>query len=465
MTPGPCPVKRWVYIVMMTCRPKHSYRMPDVNDLEGKSFFNHIRRSVLTSYCVASIIPLALLVYISVHYVYPSVSSGDIAKVPLNLTVLPLLALLLSVLGLILTRKATNTSISSAQNLNSKLTSLFDITRQFRETLYPDVLLKKILESAMALTGGEYGFILLRNEEGELQFTVTAGTGPDAIKCKVLESEECTASLVAGNGKPVLLNDASAVPRYDARLDEELGVKTASLLCVPLMYDNAIIGVIELRSKKPGAFTQQDESLLYSLADQAGMSIAQSRSTEQQHSDFIQITEILVGAQDSIQEKRGHARRVAHYAHLIGKKLSFTETELKNLYHASLLHDIGKLRLDTRDLHNAEQLIQHPKLGHDLIKSISQWSDTAEIILHHHERYDGAGYPDSRKQNEIPLGARIIAVADAFDILTNEYSTRNQLDPETALKEIESHSGTCFDPDAVKALKSSISDADVSGEF
>ena len=172
-----------------------------------------------------------------------------------------------------------------------------------------------------------------------------------------------------------------------------------------------------------------------------------------------------MGAQDSIQEKRGHARRVANYAHLIGKKLNFTETELKNLYHASLLHDIGMLRIDTRDHQNTEQVIQHPRLGHDLIKSISQWSDTAEIILHHHERYDGTGYPAARKQNEIPLGARIMAVADTFDILTNEYSYKNQLDPETALKEIESHSGTRFDPDVVEALKSSIRDAEVSEEF
>lgn len=436
-----------------------------MNDLEGKSFFDHIRRSVLTSYCIASIIPLAVLVYLSVNYVYPSVSGGDIAKVPLNLTILPLLALIVSVLGLFLTRKATNSSISSAQNLNSKLTSLFEITRQFREALYPDVLLKKILESAMALTGGEYGFILLRNEEGDLQLTVTAGTGLDTIKCRILKSEKCIASLVAGSGKPLLLNDVSTGPQYDPEFDDELGVKTASVLCVPLMNDNTIIGVIELRSRKPGSFTQQDEALLHSLADQAGMSIAQSRSTEQQHSDFIQITEILVGAQDSIQEKRGHARRVAHFANLIGKKMNFTETELKNLYHASLLHDIGKLRIDARDRQNSEQLMQHPKLGHDLIKSISQWSDTSEIILHHHERYNGTGYPDSKKQNGIPLGARIMAVADAFDILTNEYSSGNQLDPETALKEIESHSGTRFDPDAVEALKSSIRDVEVSQEF
>jgi HD-GYP domain-containing protein (c-di-GMP phosphodiesterase class II) len=394
--------------------------------------------------------------------VYPYVSGGDISKVPLNITILPFLALLVSVLGLVLTTRATNSSISSAQNLNSKLTSLFEITKQFRETLYPDVLLKKILESAMTLTGGEYGFILLRNEDGNLQFTVNAGIDPDRIKNKILTSGEGIASHVAKTGKPAFVNDISNDSHYNPEFDKETGIKTTSLLCVPLMYDNNIIGVIELRNKKSGSFTKQDEALLHSLADQAGMSIAQSRSTEQEHSDFIQITELLVGAQDTIQEKRGHARRVANYAHLIGKKLNFSETELKNLYHASLLHDIGKLKIDSRDHQNTEQMMQHPRLGHDLIKSISQWSETAEIILHHHERFDGTGYPASIKQNEIPVGARIMAVADTFDILTNEYSFKKQLEPEAAMKEIESHAGTQFDPDAVEALKSSIRDAEMS---
>jgi HD-GYP domain-containing protein (c-di-GMP phosphodiesterase class II) len=393
------------------------------------------------------------------------VSGGDISKIPLNLTILPLLALFVSVLGLILTTRATNSSITSAQNLNSKLTSLFEITKQFRETLYPDVLLKQILKSAMTLTGGEYGFILLRNKDGNLQFTVNAGIDSDRIKNKTLKSEEGIASHVARSGKSAFVNDIANDSHYNPEFDKETGIKTTSVLCVPLMYDNNIIGVIELRNKRSGSFTKQDEALLHSLADQAGMSIAQSRLTEQQHSDFIQITEILVGAQDSIQEKRGHARRVANYAHLIGKKLKFTETELKNLYHASLLHDIGMLKIATKDQQNTEQVIKHPRLGHDLIKSISQWSDIAEIILHHHERYDGTGYPASKKQNEIPLGARIMAVADTFDILTNEYSYKNQLDPDTALQEIESHSGTRFDPDAVEALKSSIRDAEVSEEL
>ena len=119
---------------------------------EGTDFFSEIRRSVKISHFVSSIIPLALLVYFSIRYVYPYVTEGDISKVPLDIGILLILAVAVSVLGLILTTRATNSSIASAQDLNMKLNSLSNITKQFRETLFPDILLKKIMESAMPLT-------------------------------------------------------------------------------------------------------------------------------------------------------------------------------------------------------------------------------------------------------------------------------------------------------------------------
>ncbi len=135
-------------------------------NLEGKDFFDNIRRTVKLSHFVASIIPLALLVYFSIKYVYPYVTAGDTSNIPINIGILLLLAVVVSVLGLLMATKATNSSIKSAQDLNEKLNSLFEITKQFRETLYPDVLLKKIMKSAMNLTGAESVSLLLRNDQG-----------------------------------------------------------------------------------------------------------------------------------------------------------------------------------------------------------------------------------------------------------------------------------------------------------
>jgi HD-GYP domain-containing protein (c-di-GMP phosphodiesterase class II) len=433
-------------------------------NLEGKDFFDNIRRTVKLSHFVASIIPLALLVYFSIKYVYPYVTAGDTSNIPINIGILLILAVVVSVLGLLMATKATNSSIKSAQDLNEKLNSLFKITKQFRETLYPDVLLKEIMKSAMNLTGAESGSLMLRNDQGQLQFKVHSGQNRQNGDNQLLKTGESIAATVAETGKPALIGDISVDQRYQMNPDSNPGFRTKSVLCVPLLNANEIIGVIELRSQEKNAFNHQDEALIYSLADQASISIAHNRFNEKQHSDFIHITEILVGAQDYIQKKKGHARRVANYANLIGKKLDFAELELKKLYRASLFHDIGMLKIDSMDLRDKEKIMQHPKLGHDLIKSISLWSDSADTILHHHERYDGKGYPLEKKQDEIPLAARIVAVANSFDILTNDYSSTKRLDTDSALKEIESQSGSQFDPAVVQAFRSSIEDSGIMNE-
>ncbi len=430
-----------------------------MNTLEGKDFFDNIRRSVKISYFVASIIPLALLVYFSIKYVYPYVTGGDFSKVPLDIGILLVLAVVVSVLGLILTTKATNSSVGSAQDLNTKINSLFDITKQFRETLHVDILLKKIMESAMVLTSAESGSLLLYDRQGNLKYRVNTGMISGTINNKLLKPGEAIASWVAETGEAALINDVSKDNRFNPEFDKKLGMRTRSVLCVPLIYSNETIGVIELRNRKQGNFTKQDEALLNSLADQASISIAQNRANERRHSDLIHITEILVGAQDYIQNKKGHARKVANYANLIGKHMNISDAELKKLYYACLLHDIGMLKIDPDNIWEKGKIINHPKLGHDMIKSISLWSDSSDIILRHHERYDGAGYPEGKKNEEIPLGARILFVADTFDVLTSQYSYNRQLDFKTALGEIEANSGTQFDPSVVQAFKSALTEA------
>ena len=128
--------------------------------LEGRDSFEHIRRSVKLSHFVASIIPLSLLVYFSIKYVYPSVTQDQSANLPLSIGIVLVLAVAVSVLGLMLSTKATNSSIGSAEEMNRKMNSLFEITKQFRETLYLDVLLENIVNSAMNLTSAEMGALL-----------------------------------------------------------------------------------------------------------------------------------------------------------------------------------------------------------------------------------------------------------------------------------------------------------------
>jgi len=429
----------------------------------GKNFFENIRRTIKISYFVASIIPLSLLVFIFVKYIFQYFDY----ETQTNVEIILLLAVAISIFGLILASRATNVSIKSLQDLYAKLNSLVEVSKQFRETLYLDILLENIVRSAIRINSARSGSLLLYDESGNLKFKVVVGERNQQIKDKVVKRGKGIENWVAESGQPAIVSDVTKDERFDSDFDKESGFKTESVLCVPLINNKEIIGVIEVLNKRTGEFLAEDEKLLFSLADQAAISIAQSRTFETRHSDIIHITSILIEAQDYIREKKGHARRVASYVNIIGKQMGVSEADLKNFYYASLFHDIGFLRLEGVDLdiqepQNKEKYTrQHPRLGYDMIKPISLWSAAAEIILSHHERHDGKGYPTAKKENDIPLGARILSVANTFDVLTSEYSYKKRIDYNAAIREIEANAGTQFDPAVVKAFKTSIRDADL----
>jgi hypothetical protein len=427
-----------------------------------KDFFNRLRRSTNISYFIASIIPLSLLVYFSVKYVYPYVMMKSESGVPIHIGIILLLAVLVSVLGLTISIKTTKSSITSVQNLHTRLNSLIEITKQFRSTPFLDVLLEEIVKSAIRLNSAEAGSLLLYDGPETLKFKVALGKQSRKIKDRIVKRGEGVSGWVADKGEPVIMNDVKKDSRYSPDLDMETGFQTRSIMCVPLMHKKEVIGVIEILNRKNGVFTKEDESLLFSLADQAAISIVQSKISESQQSDLIQITSILVETQDHFnQVKTGHARNVSNYANLIGKHMKLSEKDLKNIYYASLFHDIGFLRInlgikEKLNESEIERVRTHPQIGYEIIKSLSIWSEAAELILNHHERFDGKGYPNRRKGDEIPLGARIIFVADTFDVLTSKSSYKPPVNYLKAIEEIEAHSGTQFDPEVVEAFKAAV---------
>ena len=231
---------------------------------------------------------------------------------------------------------------------------------------------------------------------------------------------------------------------------------------MPLLIEHRVIGVLELVNKRDGApFEEQDLNILFNLADQAAISIDHARLRDAQNNYFSHVIEILIGAMDThVPVKRGHARRVARYANLVGRGLALDEDELKTLYFASLLHDIGLLKMDALGEWTRERIELHPVLGYELIKDIVIWKELAPLILHHHERWDGRGYPEKLSGTAIPLGARIIGACEAFDIITSQLSYKSPLPYEMALREMDAHSATQFDPEVVAAIKNHIEEKD-----
>lgn len=156
----------------------------------------------------------------------------------------------------------------------------------------------------------------------------------------------------------------------------------------------------------------------------------------------------------------GHSERVSKIALLIGEKMLLTEQELNELELAALFHDIGKIGIPDAVLNKAEKLNndeynyikRHPEIGVNILKNIDFIKAEIPIILHHHERYDGKGYPAGISKEEIPLGSRIIAVADTYDAMTSDRPYRSGLSNDVAITEIINNQNTQFDKTVVNAF-------------
>lgn len=155
-----------------------------------------------------------------------------------------------------------------------------------------------------------------------------------------------------------------------------------------------------------------------------------------------------------------HSRRVQKYSMRIAKELVLSTDKLENLYFASLFHDIGKIDIDEKILNKTGKLTQeefdiikqHAELGYDMVKS-TYYDKVGDIILQHHERLDGSGYPFGLKQGEILQEAQIIAVADTYDAMTSDRSYRKGIDSQLAMEEIKKYTGILYDENIVLAFE------------
>jgi HD-GYP domain-containing protein (c-di-GMP phosphodiesterase class II) len=200
------------------------------------------------------------------------------------------------------------------------------------------------------------------------------------------------------------------------------------------------------------------------------------RRSERQIDDFraleaqmlmaqIQTVEVIVTALEARDEyTSGHSRRVAELSLLIGAGVKLRAERMWKLNIAALLHDVGKigvydssLRKTTR-LNDEEflQLKEHPIIGERIINKIDFFSDIAPLVRSHHERYDGRGYPDQLKGDQIPVESAIICVADAYDAITSKRTYNNPMSPTDAVDEIENNAGSQFSPSVVESLRNAL---------
>src|SRR4030043_385093 len=191
--------------------------------------------------------------------------------------------------------------------------------------------------------------------------------------------------------------------------------------------------------KTSGAFAPEDAESIFYFANQAAQAINIATFYENQKNLEIHLTGVLLDAIDNtFPEKRGHSVRVAKYALSIARAVNMPEEEQKELYRACLLHDIGFLKLNPKDILSMDKYKLHPQLAYEILRVIDFYADIAPIVLQHHERYNGQGYPSKLKGEDIQPESRIIAIAEAFDAMVSKDSYKSfTYDFETAIEKLK----------------------------
>ncbi len=194
------------------------------------------------------------------------------------------------------------------------------------------------------------------------------------------------------------------------------------------------------------------------MSRQRGQLMLRGQELKRSHDSLLQVLSAALDLRD--QATKGHSLRLARLALAVGQELGFSDEELSHLEQAAMLHDMTKLELPKAILEKAgpltddewQKIQRHPELGYEMVRNAPFLQEAGEIILCHHERYDGGGYPRGLKGEEIPLAARIFALADAYDAMTSDRPYRKAVSHAAAVRELKGGAGTQFDPRVVEAF-------------
>lgn len=343
-----------------------------------------------------------------------------------------------------------------------RLALLSQLSQILNSTLDHQEVRRRAMEAATRLMKAEAGSLLLVDEKTQqLYFKVALGDKEEAVKTITLKWGEGIAGWVAKNGKPLIVNAPEKDPRFFKGVDEKTDFKTRNLICVPVKVKEEVIGVLEAINKQGEDFDQEDLSLLTSLADQVAIALDNARLYQELEDMFFQTAESLA---DAIEKRDpytgGHTQRVTSYSLAIAKHLHLSFLEKKWLKIASVLHDIGKIGIEDKILKKAERLNpeefntikRHSDMGAEIIEHIRQLREIVPGVKYHHEQIDGKGYPDGLTGEDIPLLAKIVAVADTYDAMTTDRPYRKALEKGAAIEELRKCSGTQFDGEVVEAF-------------
>jgi HD domain len=323
--------------------------------------------------------------------------------------------------------------------------------------------------------------LAVRLLDGEKGFLITTGDGQgEEREARIVAIEGFTADPTEGAVGRHFIEVASeemdrdTVQRVDGLPD---GVEPAAdadreidnLVAIPVYVHDQFDGVV-VCANLPGGFHEHEDEVLLALGDHAGAALEAARLHRELRESYLATVRVLtemISVRNPDLEK--HSSEVADAVSAVAEKLDLDPRRREELIFASLLHDVGKIGVSEEILLKPSSLTteefgevkRHPALGAQLIEKVPALEPIAPAIRHHHERFDGAGYPEKLEGTDIPLEARILAVADSYAAMIEERPYSPAMTEEDACRELERCAGTQFDPAVVAAFVGEIRGAEL----
>jgi putative nucleotidyltransferase with HDIG domain len=338
--------------------------------------------------------------------------------------------------------------INDALNRYKELILLYEIADRMSLTLDLDEVCQVVLTTASRLIPADNISIMLSSEETS-ELSVHAAIGTERDSKMTFKPGVGIAGNIYLSGKAEIINNVDGDRRYVPGVHA-----VASLICAPLKTRERTFGVITTSCEKTFEYAAQHLKLLNLLATQASSAIANARMHGELQETFTgTISALTESLEKADLSSEGHSERVSQLCLMIGKEMGLLKKELIDLKFAAILHDVGKIifRPDA-GMDERQRILGHTLNGVRILQHIKQLHNVIPGVKYHHEHYDGSGLPEGLKGVAIPISARIIAVADAFDKFVYGQNGHAQLDPIVAITELKKQAGTIYDPEVVQTL-------------
>ncbi len=348
-------------------------------------------------------------------------------------------------------------SYEASANIVNDLSAISYLGNMILSTVNLEEVLNLIVRSICEMMEAKGCALRLLNEDSTM-LELHAAYG---LSSRYLENSNVSA-LNSTEGRVVNSRQIAAVPDLSAGDYENKASADAedikSLLCVPLMAKNRVTGVLTVFFRTKRNFTDNDKKIILIYASQTAIAIENARLFASGNEMYLNVMKSFADALDAKDNyTRGHSEDVTGYAMEIAKEMNLPESEVELLRFSAILHDIGKIGIDDKILKKDdiltpgeyEKIKNHPYIASRILENIKEFRQVSEIIVHHHERFDGSGYPGKLKQKEIPALSRIITVVDAYEAMTSDRPYRKKMSLEAARMELVRCKETQFDPEIV----------------